>query len=982
MKTYYVYPSITRDEFRKTHGGIKGSLEAHTRLLPKFGWVESQDPENADLVVGYLSVKTRRLDVFHLRGLYPTGAIEMHPQFYRSNAQIITNIRRARQVIVVSDWVAEILQRDLHMQPVIIPGHGLDLERWDEIEPHQAGSYALWNKTRRFGVCDPQPVLELAKRFPEYQFVTTFLPRGEAVPPNVKVTGLLPYEDAWRIVKGASIYLATTKETFGRGTLEAMASRCRIIGFHWGASPDVMGPTGILVPPNDYDALALAFAGVIDAEPDDEARERVREHYRWEDVVAQTAATYDKVLEDRDRTRPKVSVIIPVHNYTKYVETAISSVLSQTFQDWELIVVDDGSTDDSAEKAQLAIADDPRCSLVQQANAGVAHARNNGIGLSHGEYICCLDADDAIASTFLDTVVPVLDEDRTLGIAYTGIELMDSKNRLRGRPHTWPRQYKPGNGLLGNQVPTCCLFRKDYWTRLGGYRQRYAPHGAGQEDADFWFRILANGGGAKMVVGEHLFYYRTHGKQTTRVHKTDWKRNEYQGWHPVTTDGRHLVASQLGVPQFESWPVYDYDCPVISVIVPVGPGHENILLDALDSIEAQTFREWELIVVNDSGAVLDLTPWPYARVVNTDGGKGAGFARNRGAEIAKGDLLVFLDADDFLQPEFLRRTYDAWQQTGYWVYTNVYTVGQTGETDIFHCEDFSVRKLWRSGLAAVTCLHSKAMWEKVGGFDELLQGREDWDFHLRLAKAGFCGIKVDEPLFTYRHSTGWRRRIGLRNQEAKALRERYDLEELMAGCSGCGRGVTLRTNPRGKKVKPVNWQTKADLGWPLLEYIGKNSSELVFKGRTTGRVYKAGNNKYHKLIRVHPDDTKQLLALTCFRLKETETLTVAPATSPAPVATAVPAPAVPAPAPVTPAVAPPTESPAKPPAPSKSSKSSKGNGKIDIDTLSIRVLRDTDLAGQDLEALIQAERQGRSRRTIMAHLRLEQRKQAAEGRLT
>jgi len=299
MRTYYVYPSLTRNEFRKTHGGIRGSLEAHTRLLPEFGWVESQDPESADLVTGYLSTKTRRLDVFHLRGLYPTGDIEMHPQFYQSNAQIITNLRRAREIIVVSDWVAEILQRDLHRQPVVIPGHGLDLERWDEIEPHRAGSYALWNKTRRFGVCDPQPVLELAKRFPGYRFVTTFVPRGKAVPPNVKVTGLSPYEDAWRIVKGASIYLATTKETFGRGTLEAMASQCRIIGFRWGASPDVLGPTGILVTPGDYDALAEAFALAIDAGPDAQARARVQEHYRWEDVVAQTARAYDAVLTDR-----------------------------------------------------------------------------------------------------------------------------------------------------------------------------------------------------------------------------------------------------------------------------------------------------------------------------------------------------------------------------------------------------------------------------------------------------------------------------------------------------------------------------------------------------------------------------------------------------------------------------------------------------------------------------------------------------------
>lgn len=960
MRTYYVRPSLTRDEFRKTHGGIKRSLEMHLELLPQFGWVESQDPKQADLVTGYLSTKTKRLDVFHIRGLYPTGEIKLHRQFFQGNVQIIENLRRARHVISVSDWVAEMLQRDLHIRPTVVPGHGLDLERWDNIEPWESNQppYALWNKTRRYGVCDPQPVLELAKRFPNYRFVTTFLPRGETVPPNVEVTGLLPYEQAWRIVKGASVYLATTKETFGGGTLEAMASQCRIVGFHWGATPDVLGPIGTLVPPNDYNALAWAFAEAVDAGPDPGARERVQEHYRWEDVVAQTAAVYDAVFEGLVHKGPRVTVIIPVHNYAAYVETAIKSVIAQTYQDWELIVVDDGSTDDGAEKARALIIQEPRARLIQQENAGVAYARNNGIKLARGEFICCLDADDAIDPAFLDTVVPVLQEDRTLGIAYTGIRLMNSKNMVKNRIHAWPHQYVPEKGLRGNQIPTCCLFRREHWARLGGYRQRYALHGAGQEDADLWFRILASGGGAKMVE-EGLFYYRTHRDQVTRRHRQDWEgdeKNKYLHWYPFVADTRHPLASQLGVPQFGSWPVRSYDCPLISVVVPVGPGHERILLDALDSVEAQTLREWELIVVNDSGTKLDLTPWPFAKLVETTGGKGAGFARNRGAELAQANLLVFLDADDFLQPEYLEKTYEAWLETGYWVYTDLYTQNSKGEIEPYHCGDWNTRLLWRSGLAAVTCLHSKAQWEKVGGFDENLLGREDWDFHLRLAKAGFCGIKVSEPLFTYRHSTGQRRVVGLRHAEAKTLRARYDLEELMRSCADCSGGLSGSRPRRRKKVteKPVNWQSKADLGWPALEYVGRNTSDLTFRGRATRRIYRAGNNQFHKRIHVHPDDLGQLRALKCFRLVETTPERQLTAPNPRPIPTVEPHHLAP---------------------------TDEGNGRLDVGALSVRALRAADLVGQDLEALIQDEREGKGRRTVVAFLRLEQRNRAAANRL-
>ena len=152
---------------------------------------------------------------------------------------------------------------------------------------------------------------------------------------------------------------------------------------------------------------------------------------------------------------------------------------------------------------------------------------------------------------------------------------------------------------------------------------------------------------------------------------------------------------------------------------------------------------------------------------------------------------------------------------------------------------------------------------------------------------------------------------------------------------------------------PANWQLKADLGWPVLEYVGKNSSELTFRGRATRRVYRAGNNRFHKRIHVHPDDLGQLLALVCFRLVETppqQQITV-PTTKPAPVVEPPPVLA------------------------------DESNGRLDVGALSVRVLRTTDFAGQNLEALIQDEREGKGRRTVVALLRLEQRNQAAANRL-
>lgn len=97
----------------------------------------------------------------------------------------------------------------------------------------------------------------------------------------------------------------------------------------------------------------------------------------------------------------RFSVIVPLYNKAPYVEKALKSILSQTFTDYELIVVNDGSKDDSLAIAQRAL-EGTDAIIIDQKNAGVSTARNNGVTASHGEYICFLDADDWWEPTFLE----------------------------------------------------------------------------------------------------------------------------------------------------------------------------------------------------------------------------------------------------------------------------------------------------------------------------------------------------------------------------------------------------------------------------------------------------------------------------------------------------------------------------------------------------------------------------------------------------
>lgn len=112
----------------------------------------------------------------------------------------------------------------------------------------------------------------------------------------------------------------------------------------------------------------------------------------------------------------KFSVIIPLYNKALYVAKAVGSVLAQTYTDYELVIMDDGSQDASFDIAQKAIEGHENCHLYRQQNAGVSIARNNGVALSQGKYLCFLDADDWWDLTFLENMSKLLEEFPDAGI--------------------------------------------------------------------------------------------------------------------------------------------------------------------------------------------------------------------------------------------------------------------------------------------------------------------------------------------------------------------------------------------------------------------------------------------------------------------------------------------------------------------------------------------------------------------------------------
>jgi hypothetical protein len=138
----------------------------------------------------------------------------------------------------------------------------------------------------------------------------------------------------------------------------------------------------------------------------------------------------------------------------------------------------------------------------------------------------------------------------------------------------------------------------------------------------------------------------------------------------------------------------------------------------------------------------------------------------------------------------------------------------------------------------------------VGGFDEEMHTREDWDFHFKLAMEGLCGIRVPQPLLSYRHATG-QRRVEQATDMARMLRTKYPLEELTMACPGCKK-------KRAAIQPPQTWSTKEEAGFVQLEYVGKNRATGTFIG-ITGRPYRFGNNDEARLDWVHPTDADDFI---------------------------------------------------------------------------------------------------------------------------
>jgi glycosyltransferase involved in cell wall biosynthesis len=196
-----------------------------------------------------------------------------------------------------------------------------------------------------------------------------------------------------------------------------------------------------------------------------------------------------------------VSVIVPTYNYGRFLPDALESVRGQTYQDWECIVLDDGSTDATAEIVRAVAANDGRVKYLSQANRGPNAARNRGIAESSGEFIQFLDADDILPPTKLEAQVRALEADPSVGIVYSDARYFNDSPtnllpyRVPGpRPSTipgTPAQDPLLRALIHNNIMVIegPLSRRSVITTVGSLDESLAR----MEDWQYWLRCALSG---------------------------------------------------------------------------------------------------------------------------------------------------------------------------------------------------------------------------------------------------------------------------------------------------------------------------------------------------------------------------------------------------------------------------------------------------------------------------------------------------------
>jgi glycosyltransferase involved in cell wall biosynthesis len=245
---------------------------------------------------------------------------------------------------------------------------------------------------------------------------------------------------------------------------------------------------------------------------------------------------------------PSVSVIMAVHNGAQYIVEAIESVLRQTHQDFEFVVVDDGSTDATSQILAKYAAHDGRIEVMSQANADQPDSLNRALAAASNDWVAVLDSDDVCMRHRLDAQLRMIQQEPSIRVLGASAVIIDSNGRIRGVRHHPPnsvsefRRMVRDNGVIPVVHPSVMMHRPTILA-LGGYDPSFGP----AADAELWSRVSDN----HVIVNlpEPVIYYRIHSASMS-VSRFCEQQSKYR-WILARQEARRRGLPQPTLEQFD-----------------------------------------------------------------------------------------------------------------------------------------------------------------------------------------------------------------------------------------------------------------------------------------------------------------------------------------------------------------------------------------------------------------------------------------------
>ncbi len=443
-------------------------------------------------------------------------------------------------------------------------------------------------------------------------------------------------------------------------------------------------------------------------------------------------ASIPAILDNNEKTaNPEITVVMPVYNAERYIDKAIKSVLAQTYQDFEFIIIDDASTDNTSEI--LKRFDDPRIRTIKNPNnLGLTKSLNKAIREAKGTYIARMDADDISIPHRLETQLNFLKKNTDHALVGSSYYQIDDTGRIISLVRVLSDDNEIRAGLKKQNWfgHGSIMMLKSAFLQCGGYDEsfKYA------QDYDLWLRISEKYKVAN--IGEPLYQWRSTAGNISNARIQEQKYFASLAVKKAEERKKARIIDKT-------------DKPLVSVIVPTY-NRPDMLREALTSILNQSYQNYEIIVVNDGGINIEsiihqLNSKGNITYVKHNINKGLAASRNSGISLAKGKYIAYLDDDDVFYPDHLETLVNLLEETDYKVaYTDAYRAHQVlydnsykiTARDIPYSVDFSKDLILIRNLSPVNCfMHEKKCLEKVGLFDEALTTHEDWDLWIRLSRS-------------------------------------------------------------------------------------------------------------------------------------------------------------------------------------------------------------------------------------------------------